>query len=71
MTKADPLDELLAEIARISDPETLIWLEGEAERWSELARGLELVAGCFDRIVQAVKARRAELAANQDSGGEP
>jgi len=61
VSRPDPLDELLAEIGRSSDPEALTWLAGEVERWSKRARGLELVEDCFARIAEAVKARRAEL----------
>jgi len=57
-----PLDDLIAEIGRVSDPETLTWLEGEVERWGEWAasaRGLD--CGWIDQIAHAVSARRAEI----------
>jgi len=61
---SNPLDDLLAEIGRVSGPDTLTWLEGEVERWGELAasmraRGLD--CGWIDRIAQAVNEGRAEI----------
>jgi len=59
---SNPLDDLLAEIGRVSDPETLAWLEGEVERWGEWAasmRGLD--CGWIDQIAHAVDERRAEI----------
>jgi hypothetical protein len=62
----NPLDDLLAEIGRVSDPETLTWLEGEVERWGEWAvsmraRGHQLDSDWIDQITHAVSERRAEL----------
>jgi hypothetical protein len=36
---SNPLDDLLAEIGRVSEPETLTWLEGENERRAEIGGG--------------------------------
>ena len=62
----NPLDDLIAEIGRVSDPETLTWLEGEVERWGEWAaimrdRGHRLDSDWIDQIAHAVHARRAEI----------
>jgi len=61
-----PLDDLIAEIARVSEPETLTWLEGEVERWGEWAaslrtRGHQLDSDWIDQIAHAVDERRAEI----------
>ena len=62
----NPLDDLLAEIGRVSEPETLTWLEGEVERWGEWAatmraRGHRLDSHWIDRIAHAVNTRRAAI----------
>ena len=62
----NPLDDLLAEIDRVGDPETLTWLEAEVERWGEWAagmraRGHQLDSDWIDQIAHAVEARRAEI----------
>lgn len=61
VSKPDPLDELIAEIGRSTDPETLAWLAGEVERWSKRARGLERVEDLFrpDRAGGRGTVRRA------------
>ena len=63
---SNPLADLLAEVGRVSDPETLTWLEGEVERWGEWAagmraRGHQLDSDWIDRIARGVDARRAEI----------
>ena len=61
---SNPLDDLLAEIGRVSEPETLTWLEGEVERWGEWAASMRARGqdcGWIDQIAQAVNARRAEI----------
>jgi len=61
---SNPLDDLLAEIGRVSDPETLTWLEGEVERWGEWAAGMRsrgLDCGWIDQIAHAVNERRAAI----------
>lgn len=79
VSESNPADELIVEIGRVRDPETLVWLEGELGRWSECWKewvavqregGRRLDRGLIDRIVCAVKERRAELEANRESGGE-
>jgi len=64
-----PLDDLIAEIGRVSEPETLTWLEGEVERWSEWAASMRARGqdcGWIDQIVHAVSERRAELRGGRD-----
>jgi len=62
----NPLDDLIAEIGRVNEPETLTWLEGEVERWGEWAasmraRGHRLDSDWIDQIAHAVDERRAEI----------
>jgi hypothetical protein len=62
----NPLDDLLAEIGRVSEPETLTWLEGEVERWGEWAarmraRGHQLDSDWIDQVGHAVNERLAQL----------